>query len=190
MTRVQVVAVLLAAVGAACWVLALAGFAVADYVELRPWWELRFALAIAGSVAAALAWVLGVRHSVLTPAGLALLVVTAVVVAAGAWLAAVFRTDVHDVSRVAAPGGDMEVVVASGSGFIAIDPLILLRVQTDAGLFSREVEIGCINTDIARFDGVEWADSRTLRVRLSPDEVHEIAFDGRGEPDRTVRRGC
>ena len=189
-SRLRAAAVAAATLGALLWGLAAAGVLLDAYFQLRPWLGHPFVFAFCGTLAFAVAWAMGIRHAVFTPLGLALLVVAAVGVAGVGWFAWSFRDVDTEVYRHPAPDGGMEAVVYSGGGFIAIDPIYVLRLETDNGLRSRETTLGCVNSDVGSLGHVEWVGPRTLRAHLSRGETFDIVVDERGNPDRRLERGC
>ncbi|MEH3131279.1 MAG: hypothetical protein PGN27_15115 [Mycolicibacterium neoaurum] len=185
----QPAALILTIVGALLCAAAVGGFVFYRFYLLRPYLFHPLAFAAAGGLALAVACVLGLRRPAVRWGGALLCVLGAGVVAFAGWFATALQSDLTVDSRQAAPTGAMELIVLRGSAVMAPDPVWELRVRTEAGLFSREYDLGCVNADMVSLNGIGWAGPGVIRAVLS-DGIIDIAVDGAGRPNRTVDAGC
>ncbi|WP_241473396.1 hypothetical protein [Mycolicibacterium neoaurum] len=185
----QRAALLLTIVGALLCAAAVGGFVFYRFYLLRPYLFHPLAFAAAGGVALAVACVLGLRRPSVRWGGALVCVLGAGAVAFAGWFATAFQSDLTVDSRQAAPTGGMELVVLRGNALMAPDPVWELRVRTDAGLLSREYDLGCVNADMVSLKGIGWAGPGVIRAVLS-DGIVDIAVDDAGRPARTVDGGC
>ncbi len=185
----QRAALILTIVGALLCAAAVGGFVFYRFYRLRPYLYHPLAFGAVGGVALAAACVLGLRAPVLRWGGAVLCALGAGAVAFAGWFATTFQSDLTVQSRQDSPAGGLELVVLAGSATFAPDPIWELRVRTDAGLLSREYDLGCVNADVVALNGIGWAGPRTIRAVLS-NGIVDIAVDEAGRPDRTVDAGC
>ncbi|AIY45252.2 hypothetical protein [Mycolicibacterium fortuitum] len=183
----RVAAGLSAIVGVFFCGLVASGFLLLDYYRLRPFLLHPVIFGVAGCVALALAWGLGIRQPVVKWLGVVLIVVVGVVWGGMAWFAMALAGGGrgHESQRLPSPNGDMEMVVFSGGG-ITIDPITSVQVYTDRGLLSRENYLGCVNGEHDGLKAVEWTGPRTVRVELLRGGTTTITLDDRGRPDQTI----
>lgn len=187
--RFRTAAVVLAVLGVLLWVLAVAGLLVNDYYQLRPWLHHPFIFGTAGCASLAIAWGVGIRHRVLKPVGIVLFAMAGVVVVGLAYLAMAFGENPGDeLSPHPSPDGSMEVIVYEGQNII--DPTRELSVRTQNGLLSREKDLGCVNLDSNRLEGIEWVGPSTVRVHLGRGERIDVTVDESGRPGQTIHLGC
>src|SRR5262245_46655585 len=125
-------AVVLGVLGVLLCALMMAGKLLYSYYVLRPVLHHPLMFGVAGCVALAAAWGLGVRHLVIKWVGVVLIVLAAAGLVGLAWVATIFRSNLTELERFAAPGGNMELVVYEGQNMI--DPTWELRVHTRNGL--------------------------------------------------------
>lgn len=182
-------ALVLTTIGALLCAAAVGGIVLYSFYVLRPWLFHPVWFAAIGGVALALACILGLRKPVARWIGALLCLLCAGIVAFTGWFATVFQSELTLDSRHASPGGGMEIVVLRGSAAFAPDPVWELRIRTDAGLLSREYDLGCVNLDAAVLNAIGWTGPRSIRAVLS-NGVVDIAVDDAGRPDRTVDAGC
>ncbi|MGW0163330.1 hypothetical protein ACWDUN_28815 [Mycobacterium sp. NPDC003323] len=185
----QRTALILTIIGALLCAAAVGGFVFYRFYLLRPYLFHPLAFAAVGGVALAAACVLGLRKRALRWGGALLCALGAAAVAFAGWFATTFQSELSVQSRQDAPGGGMELVVFTGSATFAPDPIWELRIRTDAGLLSREYDLGCVNADVVSLNGIGWVGPRVIRVVLS-NGIVDIAVDDAGRPDRTVDGGC
>lgn len=176
-------------IGALLCAAAIGGFVLYRFYLLRPYLFHPLLFGVTGGLALALACGLGLRRPVARWLGVAVCVLGAAGIGFTGWFASVFQTDLATESRLESADGTLELVVYSGSAFVAPDPVWELRLHTRQGLLSREYDLGCVNADVLSLNGIEWTGPQTLRVTLSSGVV-DIAVDGDGRPDRTVDGGC
>ncbi|MFV8049462.1 hypothetical protein [Mycobacterium sp. 48b] len=167
--------------------LVASGFLLFDYYRLRPFLLHPVIFGVAGCVALAIAWGLGIRQPAVKWLGVVLIVVVGVVWGGIAWFAMLLGSGVrgHESQRLPSPNGDMEMVVFSGGG-ITIDPITSVHVYTNNGLLSRENSLGCVNGDRDGLKSVEWTAPRTVRVELLRGGTTTITLDDGGRPDQTI----
>jgi hypothetical protein len=73
------------------------------------------------------------------------------------------------------------------------DTLVRLSVRRDAGLLSREWELGCFNDDVSEdgFDSVRWTGPNTVEILVDDGRTFPVALDpGSGRPRTTVALNC
>lgn len=185
----QRIALILTIVGALLSAAAVGGFVFYRFHLLRPWLFHPVAFAVAGGLLLAVACVLGLRKRAARWIGAVLCVAAAAIVAFTGWFVTALQPDLTVDSRQDSPGGDLELVVYSGSATFAPDPVWELRLHTRAGLLSREYDLGCVNADTVALTRIGWSGPRTVRVALS-NGIVDITVDDAGRPDRTVDGGC
>jgi hypothetical protein len=182
-------ALVLTIVGALLCALAIGGIVAYRFYLLRPWLFHPLLFGITGGVALALAIVLGIRKPLLRWLGASVCVLAAGTVAFAGWFATAFQPDLTEQSRQQSADGTLELVVYTGTAFVAPDPVWELRVLNRDGLLAQQFDLGCVNADSQSLNAIGWSGQRTIRAVLSSGIV-DIAVDGDGRPDRTVDGGC
>lgn len=124
-----------------------------------------------------------------------LLLVAALVVAAGGWAAIgtvivpAMRSELTELSRHRSPDGARELRLYSGRNII--DPTWELRLHTGDGVTARVWDLGCVNGDIETLTRVEWIGPNRLRVHLSSLGPVDITLDSSsGRPDQQLSVSC
>lgn len=186
----RILAALLVLGGALCWVLVLANTQVRSYYRLRLLLDHPVLFTGVGTLAFALAWGLAVRGTWLKWIPVALLCVAAVGFAGLALLAVQLRTPLTEQQRIPSPDGRRMLIEYRSSGAMSPDPTLEFRMRTEAGLLSRETDLGCVNLDSDRLRGVQWVDPDTVRIDIASAGPTEITVDRRGKPDRVLSAGC
>jgi hypothetical protein len=176
-------------VGALLCAAAVGGIVAYRFYLLRPWLFHPVLFVGIGGVALALACGLGLRRPVARWSGVAVCILGAGAIGFIGWFAAAFQPDLTLESRQDSADGKLELVVYSGSAFVAPDPVWELRLHSRDGLLSQEHDLGCVNADVLSLNGIGWTGPRTIRAVLS-NGVVDITVDGAGLPDRTVDGGC
>lgn len=176
-------------VGALLCAAAVGGFVAYRFHLLRPYLFHPLLFGIAGGLALALACVLGIRKPLPRWLGAAGCVLAAGAVAFAGWFATAFQSELTEQSRQQSADGALELVVYTGTAFVAPDPVWELRVLSGDGVLSQEFDLGCVNADSQSLNAIGWSGPRTIRAVLSGGVI-DITVDGDGRPDRTVDGGC
>ncbi len=73
------------------------------------------------------------------------------------------------------------------------DGLTWLKVHRDAGLLSREWDLGCVNDDDPSdtFDSVKWTGPSSVEIRVADGRAFPVALDpASGRPRTTISINC
>ena len=189
MQKHRTAALVLTIVGALLCALAIGGIVTYRFYLLRPWLFHPLLFAAIGGAALGLACVLGLRKPLIRWGGAAVCVLGAAAVAFAGWFATAFQPDLTEQSRQQSADGTLELVVYTGTAFIAPDPVWELRVLTRDGVLSQQFDLGCVNADSQSLNAIGWSGPSTIRAVLSSGII-DISVDGDGRPDRTVDGGC
>ncbi len=85
-----------------------------------------------------------------------------------------------------APGGRLVVLANPGMDYFLHTTGLVVRTRD--GWRSRQHQFACLEGATEEFEGLEWLDARTVRVRTSGGDVR-FTFDDDGTPDRVLGTG-